>query len=520
MQAITAKRQGEERDIASSERVLRALFVLVVALGGTIFWLAPHPPMVDLPQHAAQVATLHDVLLGASPWASLLRINLFTPYLTGYGLALALSFVMPVTVAIKVLLTLVYYGFVSACIQLRKQFAGDARIDWLFVPSFFGFAYDFGLFTFLVAAPLALLFVLLARQYAELPSIRRGIVLVIADVALFFSHGLLFLFASAIGVAFIVFRRRTLARTSLLLMPYALPGMLCAIYVLVQAHANFSSSYLPIGVRWLWGARWFLFFSAPWGFSANALVFMPAGMLMMVAPWLMGLRIRREPASLAPFALTVAVWLCVPSYAANTGLLCERFALFILPFYALMFASADCANATRSDSARRAVLYQTVLALACVLFLGSKANRTLEFAAVSADFDRIMATVEPAQRALAINADSGSPASGVPNQYDHHALWYQAEHRGFVDFNFAWYPPQILRYRLDQLPAVGPSDIVEQRMFYETFNWERSRARAYRYFFVRHTAPIRPDLFKNGECQVALLATAGNWSVFENRTCR
>ncbi|MFX8449327.1 hypothetical protein ABTL80_20275, partial [Acinetobacter baumannii] len=85
---------------------------------------------------------------------------------TGYGLALALSFVMPVTVAIKVLLTLVYYGFVSACIQLRKQFAGDARIDWLFVPSFFGFAYDFGLFTFLVAAPLALLFVLLARQYA------------------------------------------------------------------------------------------------------------------------------------------------------------------------------------------------------------------------------------------------------------------------------------------------------------------------------------------------------------------
>ncbi|MCW0054006.1 hypothetical protein OIV36_31550, partial [Burkholderia pseudomallei] len=67
----------------TADRVLRVLFVATVAAAGLLFWLVPHPPMVDLPQHAGQVAILHDLLLGQSPWAPLLRINLFTPYLLG-----------------------------------------------------------------------------------------------------------------------------------------------------------------------------------------------------------------------------------------------------------------------------------------------------------------------------------------------------------------------------------------------------------------------------------------------------
>ena len=71
------------------------LFLLTSAWGMLIFWLAPHPPMIDLPEHAAQVALLRDLLLGQSPWGDLFRINLFTPYLLGYALALPLSFLMP-----------------------------------------------------------------------------------------------------------------------------------------------------------------------------------------------------------------------------------------------------------------------------------------------------------------------------------------------------------------------------------------------------------------------------------------
>ncbi|MFP3374257.1 hypothetical protein, partial [Pseudomonas sp. SIMBA_068] len=82
---------------------------------------------------------------GQSPWAPLLRINLFTPYLLGYGAAAALSFVMPVTAAFKVMLTLSFYGFVAAYVALRRRLGTDPRLDWLCVPGFFGFAYEFGL---------------------------------------------------------------------------------------------------------------------------------------------------------------------------------------------------------------------------------------------------------------------------------------------------------------------------------------------------------------------------------------
>ena len=65
----------------------RTLLLLVVILAGTTFWFAPRLPMVDLPQHAAQVAVWHDLLTGTSKWDALLHVNYFTPYLVGYGLA-------------------------------------------------------------------------------------------------------------------------------------------------------------------------------------------------------------------------------------------------------------------------------------------------------------------------------------------------------------------------------------------------------------------------------------------------
>src|SRR5689334_20703882 len=90
-------------------RVLdRPLFILLALWGGLIVWIAPHPPMVDLPQHAGQVALLRDMLSGNSKWFSLFRINPATPYLIGYGLALPLSYLMPISAAIKLLISLSY----------------------------------------------------------------------------------------------------------------------------------------------------------------------------------------------------------------------------------------------------------------------------------------------------------------------------------------------------------------------------------------------------------------------------
>jgi hypothetical protein len=143
--------------------------------------------MADLPQHAAQVAVWHDLLMGTSKWEPMLYINYFTPYLIGYGLALMLSFILPVSAALKVVLALAFYGFVAACVALRGRLGGDRRLDWLFIPGFFGYAYSWGFYTFLVAAPFGILFILLAHRYANRPTAALGGSLFLANVALFFA---------------------------------------------------------------------------------------------------------------------------------------------------------------------------------------------------------------------------------------------------------------------------------------------------------------------------------------------
>src|SRR5271154_1294119 len=91
---------------------LELAFVTVTILAGAIFWLAPRPPMSDLAQHAGQIALWHDLLLDTSKWQHLVYINYFTPYLIPYAIALAFSFVMSAAAALKLTLTLSFYGFV------------------------------------------------------------------------------------------------------------------------------------------------------------------------------------------------------------------------------------------------------------------------------------------------------------------------------------------------------------------------------------------------------------------------
>lgn len=154
---------------------VRLLFLLTLAWAVSIIWIAPKPPMTDLPQHAGQVALLHDMAIGNSPWIDLFRTNLFTPYLLGYGLALALAFWLPLGVALKLTLSLAYLGFVWALVGLRRHFGGDSRLDWLFLLPFFGPAYAWGFLTFLAAALVAIFLILVSDRYAKKPGLKLGL---------------------------------------------------------------------------------------------------------------------------------------------------------------------------------------------------------------------------------------------------------------------------------------------------------------------------------------------------------
>ena len=135
---ILRRVRGERSSIEPA--LVRVAFHVTVLCAGLVFWVSHYPAMADLPQHAAQVVALRELLEGSSAWADVLRINLFTPYLIGYALALPLSYVLSIADVLKLLLSLAFYGFVGAHVLLRRHFSADPRLDWLSIPGFFGFA--------------------------------------------------------------------------------------------------------------------------------------------------------------------------------------------------------------------------------------------------------------------------------------------------------------------------------------------------------------------------------------------
>jgi len=497
----------------------RLAFVATALVASATFWLTHRLPMLDLPQHAAQVALLHDLVLGQSKWQPLVYVNYFTPYFAGYAPALLLSFAMPALAALKLMLTIAYLGFVAACVALRRELGGDARLDWLFIPSFFGIAFVIGLYTFMIAAPLGVLFILLALRHARKPTLRMGLFLLIADLGLFFAHGLVFVFTNAIGGIFLLLKSRSLVRLLQGVWPYVAVGLLCLVYIVVRL--RFELEYVPPGDTWpsfLWGLNDASRLGIPFQWAAWSKVD-PRGDLfallftaMLVAPFLLGARPNwREPAALVPFVLTLLIWLLLPRRIVATDELYRRFSLFILPGYAWMFHPVQIA----SSRARR-----LWLPLLCWIFIGVHVNRLMIFAEESAPFEEVLAAAEPGERALSAVLDQNSSVGvGAISVYMHWPAWYQAERGGFVDFNFARYVPQIVRYRSNRMPLhFNREDWAQNPRI--GFDWDRDGAGAYRYIFVRNIDPLPESFFPSGRCRPVLRKTSGNWSLFENVECR
>jgi hypothetical protein len=491
--------------------VARVAFWATVLFAAATFWFVPRPPMADLPQHAGQIALLHELLDGGSKWQPLVYVNWFTPYLAGYVPALLLSSFMPVLAALKLLLTAAYLGFVWACVALRRALDGDERLDWLFVPSFFGIVYAAGLYTFLLAAPLGVLFILLALRYARTPTLALGALLLAADLVLFFAHGLVFLFANLIGGLFLLLRARGFARLVAAAVPYLGVGVLVLAYTLLRLRLepaapgdpwNFYGGWdrLRLSLPYLW-AGWSTEDPHNWLF---ALLF--AGQL--VAPRLLRSPLNAREA-LVPFLVTALVWIAVPLRAQGTGALYLRFSLFLLPFFALMF---------RAPAAGRRLAPRLLLPLICWVVLAVHVDRLRAFAHESAPFEEVLASAASDDRALGIVFDAGSAATGSELAYMHWPAWYQAERGGFVDFNFARFLPQIVRYRPDQMPARFSQEDWAQNPA-AGFDWERDGASVYRYFFVRHKGPLPGAFFPDGRCQPVLVRTSGDWSLYENVGC-
>jgi hypothetical protein len=504
------------------DEIRRYLFPMWVLWGAAIFWMAQHPPMGDLPQHAAQVALLRDIVDGTSPWAELVRINLGTPYLLGYGLALPLSWVFSATVALKILLSVSYIMFVWMAVQLRKYFGGDARLDWLFIPGYFGFAWGWGFVTFLLATPLVFAMVYFADQHVRKLTFKSALFLFLSGLVLVISHGLAFCFGWAISAALVLtlFRNKDLKKIVLATIPLLLLLIPLAGYTWYSQKLKFEllGATPPSEVSGEYSIHRITLALRYSLIGTDERIFAAIALFLMAIPWVMGLRIEvAKPSRWIPFVGTFLVLLLVPQYALDTWGLYARFAVFLLPTYAWMFVgSANASTGRFAIQGRVAAGGEAILIVTCGALLFLHSMRSILFDREEQDFRQVLSVVEPGQRALSLIYDKASPATHHRNAYAHSVSWYQVEKHGFVDFNFAWYPPQIVRFRAGKTPVVR----MHFELHPEEFQWKRDEGDIYRYFFVRAAESPPVVLFADAPCKPVLLTRSGEWSVYERRTCQ
>lgn len=495
---------------AAPALLVRVLFCLTALAAATVPWLAARPPMVDLPQHAAQVALWRDLLAGTSPWNGLVAVNLPTPYLIGYAAMLPLVALVPAVTAAKLVLSAAVLGFVAGCVALRRAVGGDPRLDWLAPVGLFGYAWQWGFVTFLAAAPFGLWLLVLAVRQAAMPDRRRAGGIVALGLACLFAHALVFLMAGFLGglLALLALARRRYAGTVLTLGPWLLLGLA---FVLLRLATMGDAGAFQLGdingPPVLDRPRLMLGYVTEVD-GAGTVWPRPALLLMLLAPVALRLRFNRQD-GVWLFGGLVALLLCLPFYAFETAGLVNRFALFLPPFSALAFARGE------RPTGRGGGAVVVVLIGCCWSLVGLAWSRTLAFGPEAAAFETVLAAAAPGQRALALVADPGSPAAANPQAYRHWPSWYGADKHGFVDFNFAAFPPQVVRFRPGQRPAVDAGIGWDPARY----DWAAPEARLYRYVVLRGDDAFTAAMRRASPCRLDVAATAGPWTLLERTGC-
>ncbi|HEV2574174.1 MAG TPA: hypothetical protein VGU72_20745 [Beijerinckiaceae bacterium] len=503
-----------QSDIATPilfDRILKTAFWALVAFGASLIWLAHRPPMVDLPQHAGQITLWLDLLKGASPWESLVRVNMLTPYLIGYTAALPFTALFGPLIAVKIILTISYIGWIFACRALRKETGSDPRLEFLFLYSFFGFAWQWGFMTFLVSAPISILFLLFALRYAKEPNMAKGAGLIGLGIILLFSHALLFVFAVGIGGLIVLIEQRRIFNLIAASAPYVILAAVLVVFrffahdfndaVNLDQVASTTSSF-GISPQDRWGPA--ILFTATSALSNLSYLLAIGALLISV---LMGGRIQKG-APLVMFAVLIGILGFTPDLLFGTGFVSSRFALFLPIFWALMWKPPQKPSSI-------AVASTCLLILLCAGILAVRANFILAFAKETASFEKILAVAEPGERAINLTFNRKSDAMNDNNAYLHMSLWYQAEKNGFVDFNFAYFFPQVIRFRKDIGPVVSDSLGFHP----EAFNWGDPSTQVYRYAFIRGSRENAAGVAKAPPCGTEVIAQEAEWTLLKRRDC-
>lgn len=481
----------------------QVLFGMAVVLAVVPLWIPEFPPLVDLPQHAAQVATLHELLGGNLFHTRELEINWFTPYLGGYMLLYLASIVLPIVPATKFVLSLAVVALPVVSGMLLRAVGGDERLKWLAIPGGYSFALYWGFFVYLVAIPIALLYVWLTVLYERGPTFRRSLGIAAFSILLFFCHVIALGFGSLISLTYLLAKNyRQPLRFLRCAVPYATPLPLIAVWMtgIMKTEASVQRAPFVFGTLHQKLVVLFTQFAGLDG-QAFGVSLIVVGFIALL-PMLAGYRLSSKPERWLPMLVGSVVYLAFPSYVQNTAFLFHRLAVFLIPLWLLMW---------EPPQQIRPVFFLGLVAMLGI-WLSVNLNRFAEFAKETASFAAVISKADPERHMAGMMVCNSTKHFANP-VYLHFAAWYQAESRGIADMSFAITHPSLVRYRDMRAPRIG--EYISWRPL--DFNWERDGGQHYDYFILCAPADLSSLVFKEHRSSVELVASEGPWWLYKRR---
>jgi hypothetical protein len=479
------------------------LFLAIVVLSIVPLWIGSYLPMVDMPQHVAQITALREIWDGNETFTRLFQVNWFTPYLFGYMLLYVASSVMPITIAAKLVVSVSLIAIPLLTGRLLRAAGADEGWKWLAIPCSFGFAFYWGFLSYIVAAPLALLFLIRTIRFVAEPTRRNAVGIAVFSLVLFFCHVIVLGVASLLSLGYVAGSTwrdpKSLVLRSL---PYATPVPLIAFWMVVTYQTTPIVQSDPITFPPLI-QRFIQLLLQPAGQDGSSvLVAVLVTLAVIVLPPLAGARFSRRPERWLPFVLALLVFMVAPHYVFSTAYFYQRLGLFLVPLWLLVWDTPAAGRARRLD---------WVAMLVVLIWTASTVGRFAGFSRETASFAEVSGAAAPGRRVAAMVFDASSSFFTLP-VYLHFPSWYAATQAGVVDFNFADFYSQMARYRSDAGPRM--TDFLG---WYPTeFDWNTHGGDRYDYFLVKSRFDVSEAIFKEQRGSVELVTHSGWWWLYRN----
>jgi hypothetical protein len=474
----------------------RLCFAMCCCLLVVPLWVTDLLPLVDVPQHAAQLAIALRWPDGGFPYSHYFKINWIANSLAPYALSFLFALVFPISVALKLVLCLALVGFVLATWRLVTTLRGDRW--WVFAafPVAYGFAFTWGFVPFVLAAPLGLLLIDTAIHYRGTPTRSRAWTMTGLVYLLFACHVLVLAYAGLVSAIIVMSAPTWRARIAgSLALASVLP--LVAAWWLATTVLTPGTTPMPAPLVLNYGgARALLLFGHLVGGLNLRRVDVLHGLLVTMVPFLIGARPTRTWWRYAPLAIAILFQFVVPMNVLGTALVYPRFTLFVIPGLLIALESPS----GRPSLARAASVALAVLSIVIVIV------RFQAFGVESRQVATLLITLEPNKRLLSLVQDTQSrTVPGFP--YLHVGCWYQVERGGIADFSFAEFFPNRFRYK----PGMDPPLPYNFEWTPDAFVWAEHGGVLYDYFLVRGAMT---DPFKGATTRIELVARHGEWAVY------